>query len=149
MCLQLLCTVWHLWQLVLIAQLTHMGRWTGTAICGPSTTTAHPPSPGQRTSIVQATVVCGYVLVISFPLLLWDVLKGGGGGGGKAALLLLAKLLEFYLRMIHSISPTPSHSEAVKQYLKSSVFTSLFLRLVVRLYSPLQIFLCGRHSCLI
>lgn len=42
--------------------------------------------------MVQATVVYGYALVISSPLLLQDVLRGGG----KAALLLLTELVEFY-----------------------------------------------------
>lgn len=63
------------------------------------------------------------------------------------AVLLPATLAGFYLSMIHSISPTPSHSVEVMQRLKSSGFTSLFVRLVVHLYRPLQIFPCGRHSC--
>lgn len=93
------------------------------------------PTPHTRSEDkhVQATAIHGDTPVISSPLLHLRCAQQ------QAALLLLAQLVEFYLSMIHSIPPTPSHSVEAKWCLKSPVFTSLFLRLVVHLYSPLQI----------
>lgn len=90
------------------------------------------PTPCQRTSCLWLHTChrCS-----SVPL--W------AGEGSSAP----ATRAEFYLSMIHSISPTPSHSVEITQCLKSSSFTSLFVRLVVHPYRPLQIFPCGRHSC--
>lgn len=99
--------------------------WPEAALAGPH---HHHPAPGQRTSRTLSTgAPCSVFVTCSVP----------SAVPGKARLLMEKHDPE--------CSPTPSHAVEIKQCLKSSGFTSLFLRPAEGVDSP-QSFPCGRHS---
>lgn len=123
-------TVWHLGRVMLIPHLKQHGQ-------GYTTTTTQPRAPGQGTSRSRST---GGPLL--HPCHLFCSLSCARGGGRQDS----CSWPSWWRKHDPECSPTPSHAVEVKQCLKSSGFTSLFLRPAEGVHSPCRAFpVAGTH----
>lgn len=117
-CLQLLHMVWHLGQVMLIPHLKQHGQ-------GHTTTPTQPRAPGQRTTGLDLRCPLLHICHLSCSL---SCARGGGRHDS------------WWRKHDPECSPTPSHAVEIKQCLKSSGFTSLFLRAAKDVDSPCRAF---------